>query len=112
MSKRYYTICEGQSILDIALEVYGDIEGVFTLIEENPEITSVNAQLLPGQQVLIDSTREANEDVVRYYTEEGIRINSRAVLGETSEEVITGLLSFDNISLRDVNEEILIANDQ
>ncbi len=112
MSKRYYTICEGQSMLDVALEVYGDIDGVFALIEDNPELSSLDDELYPGQQLLIDSANEANEDVARYYAEEDIRLNSRAVAGEAPVEDLTGLVSFDDIALRDVNDEILKANDQ
>ncbi len=112
MSKRYYTIYEGQSMLDVALEVYGGIEGVFSLIEDNPELSSLDDELYPGQQLLIDSNRAVDEDIARYYTEKAIRINTKGLAGEAPVEELTGLISSDEVLLRDVNEDILKANDQ
>lgn len=112
MSKRYYTIYEGQSLLDVALELYGDIEGVITLIEDNPDLSSLDDDLYPGQQLLIDSTKAINEDIAGYYQQEAIRLNSRSAADEAPVVDLSGLISQDDILLRDFNDEILKANDQ
>ncbi|MCE7990441.1 MAG: hypothetical protein HEP71_00620 [Roseivirga sp.] len=112
MNKRYYTIYEGQSLLDVALELYGDIEGVITLIEDNPELSSLDDDLYPGQQLLIDSSKTINEDVASYYKQEAIRLNSRSASEEAPVADLSGLISQDDILLRDLNDEILKANDQ
>lgn len=112
MSKRYHTIYEGQSIQDIALEVYGGIEGVFTLIEDNPELSSLDDDLYPGQQLLIHSAKAVDSDIARYYELEAIRLNGRMQAEEAPEVDLSGLISLDDILLIDINDEILKANDQ
>jgi hypothetical protein len=48
-----YTVKAGQSLLDIALEVYGDVQGLHWLIEDNALIFSACDRLRPGQKLLI-----------------------------------------------------------
>lgn len=54
-----YTVRNGQNIYDVALQLYGSIEGVFDILVNNN--LSLNSELKPG-------------DVIRY--DEGFRINS------------------------------------
>jgi len=112
MSKRFYTVSQGQTLLDISLEIYGDLEGVFTLIEQNPELSRVEEPLSPGQQLLIDSTQEVNTDIAFYFQTNQLKINSRG--DEIEEEVIVedGLTSFDEILLISSDNIVLKAIDQ
>ncbi len=112
MSKRFYTVSQGQTLLDISLEIYGDLEGVFTLIEQNPELSRVEEPLSPGQQLLIDSTQEVNTDIAFYFQTNHLKINSRG--DEIEEEVIAedGLTSFDEILLISSDNIVLKAIDQ
>ncbi len=47
-----YTVKPQQSLFDIAIEVYGDVEGSFWLIEDNPGI-SLTERLRPAQVLAI-----------------------------------------------------------
>lgn len=112
MSKQYYKIYSGQSLLDIALEVYGDIGGVFTLLEDNPAITSLDDDLQVGQALLVDDNKAVNAEVARYFRFRELKINGGAYT-ETSEVIdLNGLISLDEVLLISFDNEILKANDQ
>ena len=49
-----YTVSEGQSLFDIAIEVYGHVEGVFWLLDDNPGI-SLTHRLKVGQVLSLRS---------------------------------------------------------
>lgn len=58
-----YKIIDGQTIFDAAIETYGSLEQVYKLIQENPEIDSIDFDLLenPGISVGYDETFNAPE---------------------------------------------------
>lgn len=60
------TVIQGQTIWDIALGQYGSIEGVFALLDQNPQLLDINANLHPGMQL---NTRgeKLDTEVVGYY---------------------------------------------
>ncbi len=45
----YTVVSESQSLLDIAIEVYGDWAGAFWLVDDNVGINSVTERLRAGQ---------------------------------------------------------------
>ena len=49
-----YTVSEGQSLFDIAIEVYGQVEGIHWLLEDNPGI-SLTHRLKVGQVLALRS---------------------------------------------------------
>lgn len=66
------TTAENQSIFDIAIQEYGGVEGIFLLMEDNPDvILSFNSELLPGTVLLIrkETTEEEIEaqDVQEFF---------------------------------------------
>ena len=112
MSKKFYTVSQGQTLLDIALEVYGDLEGVFTLIEQNPGLSQVEQSLSPGQQLLINETLAINTDIAFYFQTNELKINTGSE--EIEEEVIIegGLTSFDEVLLISNDNIVLKSIDQ
>ena len=46
-----YVVSDGQSVADVALELFGDVLGVFTLLDENPGVFGIADRLLTGQQL-------------------------------------------------------------
>lgn len=63
-------VLAGQTLADIALQVYGSVEGVFVLAQENGlEITDT---LLPGQELEYQPENVLNKGVAQYYATERI----------------------------------------
>lgn len=49
-----YTIQDGQTLFDIAIEVYGDVASVFWLLDDNREVlASLTAPLVAGLTVQV-----------------------------------------------------------
>ena len=52
-----------QSIMDVAMQEYGDVEGIFLLMADNPDvIISLNTQLQPGDRLGIQQNPVSIED--------------------------------------------------
>lgn len=49
-----------QNILDIALQEYGDVQGVFYLLDANPSL-DITSALMPGQRLQINAEPIAPE---------------------------------------------------
>mgnify|MGYP000006227300 CR=1 FL=1 len=79
-------VLSNQTLSDIALQVYGDIEGVFSLAVDNG--LSVTDELHPGQVIEYYPEKVINKAIVQYYS-------AREIYPATlSKEEITGI--FDN----------------
>lgn len=48
MSLKSYTIKQGQSIFDVAVDIYGDASYAIPLIEQNPELDNVSNTSIAG----------------------------------------------------------------
>ncbi len=46
-----------QTIADIALQEYGDVEGVFFIVEDNPTLLGITDNLHPGEEIQIRDVR-------------------------------------------------------
>lgn len=64
-------VLEGQSLIDIALQVYGSIEGVFTLAMENG--LSVTDSLQSGQSLDYSPENIIDKRVTQQYKVQNIR---------------------------------------
>lgn len=53
--KTIYTI-SGQTLVDIAIQEYGQYEGVFTLANDNDVVTSVDQVFVPGTKLQVRIT--------------------------------------------------------
>lgn len=106
-TKKRYIVSSGQTLMDIAIEVYGDITGILRLIEDNPALTTIDSELLSGQLLRYDSSYSVNQKVVDFYAAKGLNANTGTV---EEEEVVeetglnssegTLLISFDSITLK------------
>lgn len=73
-------VMEGQSIIDIALEQYGSVAGLVTLARDNN--LSITQELDVDVPLLIDESKVINRDMVRYFRQENISINTGGSLSE------------------------------
>lgn len=64
------TVQDGQSLVDIALQVYGSAEGTFILARNNG--LAISDPVEPGQILTYDEQKTADRKVVAYYAEHGI----------------------------------------
>lgn len=71
MSERIIIVQDRQSIWDIAIREYGSVEGVFRLLEDNPDLTGLDAPLSAGQSLVVRQA-PVDTDVVRWYADRGL----------------------------------------
>lgn len=69
MSK--YTITAGQNLYDVALHIYGSIEGITDLLINNPTL-SMASRLSAGQELIYTDDYQIDADVVSYYRQRNI----------------------------------------
>jgi len=67
-----YTVTAGQCIYDIALHLYGSIEGITDLLISNPAL-SLEDTLRSGQELVYSDDFEIDSDVVAWYRNNGIK---------------------------------------
>lgn len=66
-----YSVIAYQTVFDIALQVYGTIEGVPALCKENN--LAVTDELTPGQHLKIPAFSNSSNDIVSYYANRRIQ---------------------------------------
>ena len=66
-----YTVCAGQNIYDVALHIYGSIEGVTDLMICNPAL-SLEDTLRGGQELAFSDDLTIDADVTAWYRNHGI----------------------------------------
>lgn len=76
---------QGQSIMDVALEYYGSISGVITIVEDNTSVISFSDNLQVGQQLFV---REVQHKYKRMF-----EINPPAINSSNWTEELTGAFS-------------------
>lgn len=74
------TVLSGQTLTDIAMQVYGSAEGVFTLAIENG--LDVTVDLQPGQKLTYQAENILERTIVNYYAMNGICPATAFVDGE------------------------------
>lgn len=67
-------ISAGQSLVDVAMQELGTIEGLAELAAANG--IRITDRLTPGQQLVVPAAVATLPDVVRYYRQRGHRINT------------------------------------
>lgn len=60
-----YTVRYNQCLADIAIEVYGDVRGIFWLLADNPPLTGMADRVRPGQPLSL-RPEQLNPRYVRY----------------------------------------------
>ena len=66
-----YSVIAGQNIFDVALHLYGSIEGIVDLMMNNPDL-SLDTTLTVGQELVYTDGFVINADVVAYNAARGI----------------------------------------
>lgn len=65
-----YTVRHGQNIYDIALQLYGSIEGIFDILVNNG--IGMNDTLKPGDVIKYDEDFRINPGIIKYIEDNGI----------------------------------------
>jgi hypothetical protein len=73
MAVKNVPIKDGQTIWDISLQLYGSIEYVFKIIEDNPQITNIHYPNLKG---MVISYEEQGFDLTNYFKTNEISIST------------------------------------
>lgn len=66
-----YIVTQGQNIYDVALHIYGSVEGVTDLLVNN-EFVSFDTDLNTGDELVYSDDYQINKEVVAYYKMHGI----------------------------------------
>lgn len=66
-----YTVQHGQNLFDVAILLYGSVEGIFDLLVSNPAI-SMDTELVGGETLNYHSYFEINTSIVSSINENGI----------------------------------------
>ncbi|MEM7372829.1 MAG: Ig-like domain-containing protein [Bacteroidota bacterium] len=57
---------QGQTLLDIAIQYYGSIEGIWSILQLNPDL-HLGLLLVPGTEVIVDSTLPVNRNISNFF---------------------------------------------
>jgi hypothetical protein len=60
-----YTVISGQNLYDVALHIYGSIEGITDLLVNNPDL-SMGSTLIQGQELIFSDDYVIDPEVVAY----------------------------------------------
>lgn len=69
-------VYEGQNLVDIAIQEYGSLEGVWQLLMDNPFMRSIDYILQAGDKLKIDTTKIIRKDITDYLAKRKININT------------------------------------
>ena len=61
-----------QSIIDLVIQEYGDISSLVGFSKDNN--LAVDADLVPGEEYLIDAAKIVRPEVVNFYRQQGLRV--------------------------------------
>lgn len=79
--KEEKVICLGQNTLDLSLQYYGSVEGLFGLLEDLGK-ESVNSFVATGEMLNVSPSRIANPKMVNYLKKRNIFINTGEESGD------------------------------
>jgi hypothetical protein len=69
-----YIVQPGQNLIDIAMQLYGSAESVFSLCIDNN--IDIDNSIVPGQVLIIDSDKIVDKKLVEYYAQKNITLAS------------------------------------
>lgn len=73
--KEKIVITQGQDLFDVATNVYGGVEHVFLLLEDNPKLRDINSNVAPGEELFVRPELVSN-DIKDYYTKNRVETSS------------------------------------
>ena len=97
---KQYTVKSGQNIYDVAMTLFGSIEGVLDLLVNNQDL-SYESNLVAGQQLSYDEDFVINQDIVDWFgsnhvvvkngchalSHESVKNKFQAAIASSNEEV-------------------------
>ncbi len=69
-------VYEGQNLVDIAIQEYGSLEGVWQLVRDNSFLQTIDYDLKAGQKLRIDTSKQIRNDIVTFFDQRNIKINT------------------------------------
>ena len=64
-----YKLIEAQNIIDLAIQEYGSIEGVFKLIDNNVNVENLDKIFSFQEEVLINEDEILNPNIKKYFSD-------------------------------------------
>lgn len=71
---RQYRVKEDQNIFDIAVQEYGGVEGIINLIEDNPEIESVDHIFKNGDEIFINDEQPVEVSIKKIFATRSLEV--------------------------------------
>jgi hypothetical protein len=71
----------GQNIWDVAMQFYGNVDGVWYLLLDN-ELDSLDAELVPGTKLLIDESKIFDARIVEHFQNNSLEIATLYIKAE------------------------------
>jgi hypothetical protein len=68
---RVIKVIEDQTLLDVAVQEYGNSEGVFWLVEDNPNLNGITDNIFKGDELLLRD-KKINKNMVNFLSEYSI----------------------------------------
>ena len=101
---RTYTVRTGQNIFDVALTLYGSIEGVFDLLISNPEgfdggPLSMTTELKSGMTLNYHEEYVINADIAKWIDDEALRVKNGSHVyqyTDVQESIIAHIQRYDD----------------
>jgi hypothetical protein len=79
-TKEEKVVCLGQNTIDLAVQHYGSVEGLFGLLEDLGK-DSVNAFVTTGEMLNVSPSKIADTKMVNYLKKRNIAINTGKEIG-------------------------------
>lgn len=77
---REYIIQDNQNIYDIAIMIYGSVDGVSILKQDNPTVLpSIHTEVHRGDVLKIDSSKIINKSIGKFFTDRNVVISTGTV---------------------------------
>jgi len=91
-----YEVKYGQTIFDVALQVYGDISGIGDLLKNNKTL-NFGSVLSEGDKILYDANNAINSTVVKYFDKNNLTVSNGEgyIYFKETEETIRALVFID-----------------
>lgn len=101
MAIKNYKVKYGQTIFDVALQLYGDVAGISDLLSQNPKL-NLGSELSLNQTLQYDSDNVVNSTIVSYFNSNGIIVSNGAgnVYVKETDEDLRVLLFVDRDMMR------------
>lgn len=74
MATKSIIVKNGQTLFDLALQLYGDVSKVYDIINLNPSIENINTTNLEGQTIIYEDVKN---ETTGYYVDNSVSVSCR-----------------------------------